>query len=99
MPRCGVRKVRATADPSVPNPTAAIIAQASTSQLKDYLLGFTEDAAILTVRELMKRGESAQQVITDLEKELQPSLDNGMPMRSCLALIAALKQEFLSDQR
>ena len=82
----------------MPNPTAAIIAQASTSQLKNYLLGFTEDAAILTVRELMKRGESAQQVITDLEKELQPSLDNGMPMRSCLALIAALKQEFLDDQ-
>ena len=77
----------------MPNPTAAIIARASTAQLKEYLLGFTKDAAILTVRELMKRGESAQQVITDLEKE-QPSLDNGMRMRSCLALIAALKQNF-----
>ena len=81
----------------MPNPTAAIIAQASTPQLKDYLLGFTEDAAILAVRELIQRGESAQQVISDLEKELQPSLDNGMPMRSCLALITVLKQEFLND--
>ena len=79
----------------MPNPTAAIIAQASTEQLKEYLLGFTEDAAILTVKELIQRGETAAQVIAELEKELQPSLDNGMPMRSCLALITALKQEFL----
>lgn len=82
----------------MPNPTAAIIAQASTAQLKEYLLGFTEDAAILTVKELIQRGETAEQVIADLEKELQPSLDNGMPMRSCLALIHALKQEFLPPQ-
>ena len=61
------------------NPTAAIIAQASTSQLKEYLLGFTKDAAILTV-ELMKRGESAQQVITDLEKELQPRQRHAVVM-------------------
>jgi hypothetical protein len=80
----------------VPNPTAAIIAQASTSQLKDYLLGFTEEAAILAVRELINRGERAEDVIQALEAELQPSLDNGMPMRSCLELIAALKREFLS---
>ena len=82
----------------MPNPTAAIIAQASTEQLKEYLLGFTEDAAILTVKELIQRGETAEQVIAELEKELQPSLDNGMPMRSCLALITALKQEFLPPQ-
>lgn len=82
----------------MPNPTAAIIAQASTEQLKEYLLGFTEDAAILTVKELIQRGETAAQVIAELEKELQPSLDNGMPMRSCLALITALKQEFLPPQ-
>ena len=80
----------------MPNPTAAIIAQASTSQLKDYLLGFTEEAAILAVRELINRGERAEDVIQALEAELQPSLDNGMPMRSCLELIAALKREFLS---
>jgi len=80
----------------VPNPTAAIIAQASTSQLKDFLLGFTEEAAILAVRELINRGERAEDVIQALETELQPSLDNGMPMRSCLELIAALKREFLS---
>ena len=80
----------------MPNPTAAIIAQASTSQLKDYLLGFTEEAAILAVRELINRGEHAEDVIQALEAELQPSLDNGMPMRSCLELIAALKREFLS---
>jgi len=79
----------------VPNPTAAIIAQASTSQLKDFLLGFTEEAAILAVRELINRGERAEDMIQALETELQPSLDNGMPMRSCLELIAALKQEFL----
>ena len=82
----------------MPNPTAAIIAQATTAQLKEYLLGFTEDAAILTVKELIQRGETAAQVIAELEKELQPSLDNGMPMRSCLALITALKQEFLPPQ-
>lgn len=81
----------------MPNPTAAIIAQASTSQLKDYLLGFTEEAAILAVRELINRGECADDVIQALETELQPSLDNGMPMRSCLELIAALKREFLES--
>ena len=81
----------------MPNPTAAIIAQASTSQLKDYLLGFTEEAAILAVRELINRGECADDVIQALETELQPSLDNGMPMRSCLELIAALKWEFLES--
>ena len=47
------------------------------------------------MRELIKRGERADDVIQALESELQPSLDNGMPMRSCLELIAALKQEFL----
>lgn len=78
----------------MPLPTASIIAQASTEQLKEYLLGFTEAAAILAVRELISRGESADQIIEDLEQELQPSLDNGMPMRSCQALIAALKSEF-----
>jgi|TARA_X000000368_G_scaffold348083_1_gene287768 hypothetical protein len=79
----------------VPNPTAAIIAKASTDQLKEFLLGFTEEAAILAVRELMQRGESAESVIRTLEAEIQPSLDNGMPMRSCLELIAVLKQEFI----
>tara|TARA_B100000482_G_scaffold59802_1_gene41276 strand:- start:2054 stop:2296 length:243 start_codon:yes stop_codon:yes gene_type:complete len=78
----------------MPLPTASIIAQASTEQLKEYLLGFTEAAAILAVRELISRGESADQIIEELEQELQPSLDNGMPMRSCQALIAALKSEF-----
>ena len=78
----------------MPLPTASIIAQASTDQLKEYLLGFTEAAAILAVRELISRGESADQIIEELEQELQPSLDNGMPMRSCQALIAALKSEF-----
>lgn len=78
----------------MPLPTASIIAQASTEQLKEYLLGFTEAAAILAVRELISRGESADQIIEELEQELQPSLDNGMPMRSCQALIAALKTEF-----
>ena len=78
----------------MPLPTALIIAQASTEQLKEYLLGFTEAAAILAVRELISRGESADQIIEELEQELQPSLDNGMPMRSCQALIAALKSEF-----
>jgi len=78
----------------MPLPTASIIAQATTEQLKEYLLGFTEAAAILAVRELISRGESADQIIEDLEQELQPSLDNGMPMRSCQALIAALKSEF-----
>ena len=81
----------------MPNPTAAIIAQASTAQLKEYLLGFTEDAAILTVKELINRGETASDVIGELERELQPSLDNGMPMRSCLSLIAVLKKEFLDS--
>ena len=78
----------------MPLPTASIIAQASTEQLKEYLLGFTEAAAILAVQELISRGESADQIIEELEQELQPSLDNGMPMRSCQALIAALKSEF-----
>lgn len=78
----------------MPLPTASIIAQATTEQLKEYLLGFTEAAAILAVRELISRGESADQIIEELEQELQPSLDNGMPMRSCQALIAALKSEF-----
>ena len=78
----------------MPHPTASIIAQASTQQLKEYLLGFTEEAAILAVRELISRGEPADQIIQDLEDQLQPSLDNGMPMRSCQALIAALKSEF-----
>ena len=78
----------------MPHPTASIIAQASTEQLKEYLLGFTEEAAILAVRELVSRGESADQIIRDLQHQLQPSLDNGMPMRSCQALIAALKSEF-----
>ena len=78
----------------MPHPTASIIAQASTEQLKEYLLGFTEEAAILAVRELVSRGESADQIIHELEHQLQPSLDNGMPMRSCQALIAALKSEF-----
>ena len=78
----------------MPHPTASIIAQASTQQLKEYLLGFTEEAAILAVRELVRRGEPADQIIKDLEDQLQPSLDNGMPMRSCQALIAALKSEF-----
>jgi hypothetical protein len=78
----------------MPHPTASIIAQASTQQLKEYFLGFTEEAAILAVRELVSRGEPADQIIQDLEDQLQPSLDNGMPMRSCQALIAALKSEF-----
>ena len=78
----------------MPHPTASIIAQASTQQLNEYLLGFTEEAAILAVRELVSRGEPADQIIQDLEDQLQPSLDNGMPMRSCQALIAALKSEF-----
>ena len=78
----------------MPHPTASIIAQASTEQLKEYLLGFTEEAAILAVRELVSRGEFADQIIQELEHQLQPSLDNGMPMRSCQALIAALKSEF-----
>ena len=78
----------------MPLPTASIIAQATTEQLKEYLLCFTEAAAILAVRELISRGESADQIIEELEQELQPSLDNGMPMRSCQALIAALKTEF-----
>ena len=79
----------------MPLPTAAIIAQASTEQLKEYLIGFTEPAAILAVRELVHRGESADQIIKELELQLQPSLDNGMPMRSCQALIASLKFEFI----
>ena len=59
----------------MPHPTAAIIAQASTEQLKEYLIGFTEPAAILAVRELVHRGESADQIIKELELQLQPSLD------------------------
>ena len=78
----------------MPHPTAAIIAQASTEQLKEFLIGFTEPADILAVRELIHRGESADQIIKELELQLQPSLDNGMPMRSCQALIASLKSEF-----
>ena len=79
----------------MPLPTASIIAQASTEQLKEYLIGFTEPAAILAVRELVQRGQSADQIIKELELQLQPSLDNGMPMRSCQALIASLKSEFI----
>ena len=82
----------------MPLPTAAIIAQASTEQLKEYLIGFTEPAAILAVRELVQRGESADQIIKELELQLQPSLDNGMPMRSCQALIASLKSEFFGQE-
>ncbi len=82
----------------MPLPTAAIIAQASTEQLKEYLIGFTEPAAILAVRELVQRGESADQIIKELELQLQPSLDNGMPMRSCQALIASLKSEFCGQE-
>ena len=82
----------------MPHPTAAIIAQASTEQLKEYLIGFTESAAILAVRELVHRGESADQIIKELELQLQPSLDNGMPMRSCQALIASLKSEFCGQE-
>lgn len=93
--RNAVRRVQGAFKRIVPNPTAAIIAQATTAQLKEYLLGFTEDAAILTVKELIQRGETAENVIAELEQELQPSLDNGMPMRSCLALIDALKREFI----
>ena len=82
----------------MPHPTASIIAQASTEQLKEYLLGFTEPAAIFAVRELVQRGESADQIIMELELQLQPSLDNGMPMRSCQALIASLKSEFCGQE-
>jgi hypothetical protein len=82
----------------MPLPTAAIIAQASTEQLKEYLLGFTEPAAVLAVQELVQRGESADQIIKELELQLQPSLDNGMPMRSCQALIASLKSEFCGQE-
>lgn len=82
----------------MPLPTAAIIAQATTEQLKEYLIGFTEPAAILAVRELVQRGESADQIIKELELQLQPSLDNGMPMRSCQALIASLKSEFCGQE-
>ena len=95
--RVDLPKVPADPTTPLPNPTAAIIAQASTAQLKEYLLGFTEDAAILTVKELINRGETASDVIAELERELQPSLDNGMPMRSCLSLIAVLKKEFLDS--
>ena len=55
----------------MPHPTASIIAQASTEQLKEYLLGFTEEAAILAVRELVNRGEPADQIIQELEHQLQ----------------------------
>ena len=95
--RVDLPKVPADPTTPLPNPTAAIIAQASTAQLKEYLLGFTEDAAILTVKELINRGETASDLIAELERELQPSLDNGMPMRSCLSLIAVLKKEFLDS--
>jgi len=82
----------------VPNPTAAIIAKASTAQLKEFLLGFTEDAAILSVEELIQRGENVASIIEDLEAELQPSLDNGMEMRSCRQLIDALRRRFCPEK-
>ena len=40
----------------MPNPTASIMAQASTAQLKEYLLGFTAEAAVLALDELIRRG-------------------------------------------
>lgn len=75
----------------MPNPTEAIMAQASTAQLKEYLLGFTPAAAVMAMDELMRRGEDGSAVIQQLEDELQPSLDRGMAMTSCRELIAILK--------
>ena len=78
----------------MPNPTAGIMAAAPTEQLKEYLLGFTEEAALLAMQELIKRGEDPDQIIKMLEAEIQPSLDHGMAMKSCVQLIAALKNQF-----
>ena len=75
----------------MPNPTAAIMAKASTAQLKEYLLGFTADAAVMALDELINRGEDGASVVQQLEEELQPSLDRGMAMTSCLELIAILR--------
>lgn len=75
----------------MPNPTASIMAQASTAQLKEYLLGFTAEAAVLALDELIRRGEDGATVMQELEAELQPSLDRGMAMTSCRELIAILK--------
>ena len=46
----------------MPNPTASIMAQASTAQLKEYLLGFTAEAAVLALDELIRRGEDGATV-------------------------------------
>ena len=75
----------------MPNPTAAIMAQASTAQLKEYLLGFTAEAALMALDELIRRGEDGSAVVQQLEDDLQPSLDRGMAMTSCRELIAILK--------
>ena len=75
----------------MPNPTAAIMAKASTAQLKEYLLGFTADAAVMALDELINRGEDGASVVQQLEEELQPSLDRGMAMTSCCELIAILR--------
>ena len=75
----------------MPNPTAAIMAQASTAQLKEYLLGFTAEAAVMALDELIRRGEDGSSVVQQLEDDLQPSLDRGMAMTSCRELIAILK--------
>ena len=75
----------------MPNPTAAIMAQASTAQLKEYLLGFTAEAAVMALDELIHRGEDGSAVVQQLEDDLQPSLDRGMAMTSCRELIAILK--------
>ena len=75
----------------MPNPTAAIMAQASTAQLKEYLLGFTAEAAVMALDELIRRGEDGSAVVQQLEDDLQPSLDRGMAMTSCRELIAILK--------
>lgn len=75
----------------MPNPTAAIMAKASTAQLKEYLLGFTADAAVMALDELINRGEDGASVVQQLEEELQPSLDRGMAMTSCRELIAILR--------
>jgi len=81
----------------MPNPTAAIMAQASTAQLKEYLLGFTADAAVMAIDELIRRGEDGTAIIEGLERDLQPSLDRGMAMSSCRELIAILK-DHLAEQ-
>ena len=75
----------------MPNPTAAIMAQASTAQLKEYLLGFTAEAAVMALDELIRRGEDGSAVVQQLQDDLQPSLDRGMAMTSCCELIAILK--------